>query len=118
MTLQIVRDWILKFNSHGPEEFLNRKAPGQPSGLKDEHSDGAHADDRERGQSRPSMASCAGASSICANMGFEEFRIHVAPQRMNRELHAMGYRKLSARPRHYAQADNDARRLFKAPTGC
>ena len=39
---------------------------------------------------------------------FEEFRIHAAPQTMSRELHAM----------HYAQADTDARRLFKAPTGC
>jgi hypothetical protein len=49
---------------------------------------------------------------------FEEFRIHAAPQTTSRELHAMDYRKLSARPRHYAQADTDARRLFKAPTGC
>jgi hypothetical protein len=37
---------------------------------------------------------------------------------MSRELHAMDYRKLFARPRHYAKADTDARRLFKAPTGC
>jgi hypothetical protein len=48
---------------------------------------------------------------------FEEFRIHVAPQTMSRELHAMDYRKLSAGPRHYAKADTDARRLFKAPHG-
>jgi hypothetical protein len=39
-------------------------------------------------------------------------------QTMSRELHAMDYRKLFARPRHYAKADTDARRLFKAPTGC
>jgi Winged helix-turn helix len=35
---------------------------------------------------------------------FEEFRIHIAPQTMSRELHAMDYRKLFARPRHYAHA--------------
>jgi len=29
VTLQIVRDWVLKFNAHGPEGSLNRKAPGQ-----------------------------------------------------------------------------------------
>ena len=35
---------------------------------------------------------------------FEEFRIAIAKQTLSRELRAMGYRKLSARPRHYAQA--------------
>jgi hypothetical protein len=32
VTLQIVRDWVLKFNAHGPEGSLNRKAPGQIAG--------------------------------------------------------------------------------------
>ena len=36
---------------------------------------------------------------------FEEFRIIVAKQTLSRELRAMGYRKLSARPRHHAQAE-------------
>jgi len=36
---------------------------------------------------------------------FEEFRITIAKQTLSRELRAMGYRKLSARPRHYAQAE-------------
>ena len=35
---------------------------------------------------------------------FEEFRITIAKQTLSRELRAMGYRKLSARPRHHAQA--------------
>jgi Winged helix-turn helix len=29
VTLQIVRDCVLKFNAHGPEGSLNRKAPGR-----------------------------------------------------------------------------------------
>ncbi len=36
---------------------------------------------------------------------FEEFRISVSETTMSRELRNMGYRKLSARPRHHAQAD-------------
>src|SRR6516225_4219729 len=36
---------------------------------------------------------------------FEEFRITIAKQMLSRELRAMGYRKLSARPRHHAQAE-------------
>ena len=36
---------------------------------------------------------------------FEEFRVTIAMQTLSRELRAMGYRKLSARPRHHAQAE-------------
>ena len=36
---------------------------------------------------------------------FEEFRVVVAKQTLSRELRAMGYRKLSARPRHHEQAE-------------
>ena len=36
---------------------------------------------------------------------FEEFRVPIAMQTLSREVRAMGYRKLSARPRHHAQAE-------------
>ena len=35
--LQIVRDWVLRFNALGPEGLVDRKAPGQPSRLNEEH---------------------------------------------------------------------------------
>ena len=28
VTLQVVRDWVLKFNAHGPNGLIARKAPG------------------------------------------------------------------------------------------
>lgn len=37
VTLQIVRDWVVKFNADGPEDLIDRKAPGQPSRLTDAH---------------------------------------------------------------------------------
>ena len=37
MTLQIVRDWVMKFNAHGPEGLIDCKPPGQPSGLNGAH---------------------------------------------------------------------------------
>ena len=37
VTLQIVRDWVVKFNAHGPDGLIDRKAPGQPSRLNDTH---------------------------------------------------------------------------------
>jgi transposase len=36
VTLQIVRDWVLRFNAHGPDGLLTGKAPGAPS-LLDNH---------------------------------------------------------------------------------
>jgi Winged helix-turn helix len=34
---------------------------------------------------------------------WEEFRITISKQTLSRELRALGYRKLSARPRHHAK---------------
>ena len=31
--LQIIRDWVLRFNAQGPDGLLDRKPPGQPSKL-------------------------------------------------------------------------------------
>ena len=102
--LQIVRDWVLRFNACGPDGLINRKAPGQPSKLND-------------GQ-RQALAQMIESGPIPAIHGvvrwrlvdlaqwiYEEFRITIAKQTLSRELRAMGYRKLSARPRHHAQAE-------------
>jgi len=103
--LQIIRDWVLRFNARGPESLLDRKPPGQPSKLND-------------GQ-RQVIARMVESGPISAVHGvvrwrlidlaqwiFEEFRITIAKQTLSRELRAMGYRKLSARPRHNAQAED------------
>ncbi len=37
VTLQIVRDWVLRFNAQGPDGLIDRKAPGQPPRLDDTH---------------------------------------------------------------------------------
>ena len=47
VTLQIVRDWVVKFNAHGPDGLIDRKAPGQPSRLNDTHRAALAADHRE-----------------------------------------------------------------------
>ena len=43
---------------------------------------------------------------------WEEFRVSVSTATVGRELRALGFRKLSARPRHYAQ-DPEAAEAFK-----
>src|SRR5450631_2744025 len=103
--LQIIRDWVLRFNARGSEGLLDGKPPGQPSKLND-------------GQ-RQAIARIIESGPIPAVHGvvrwrlidlaqwiFEEFRITIAKQTLSRELRAMGYRKLSARPRHHAQAES------------
>ena len=37
VTLQIVRDWVLKFNAAGPDGLIDRKAPGQAPRLNATH---------------------------------------------------------------------------------
>ena len=104
VTLQIVRDWVLKFNAHGPEGLIDRKAPGQLSKLTDAH--------------RAALAARLDEGPIPAVHGvvrwrlvdliawiWEEFRISISKQTLSRELRALDYRKLSARPRHHAKSE-------------
>ena len=104
VTLQIVRDWVMKFNAHGPEGLIDRKPPGQRSRLNGAHR-AALATILERGPI-PAVHGVVRwrIIDLCQWM-FEEFRVVVAKQTLSRELRAMGYRKLSARPRHHAQAE-------------
>ncbi len=44
---------------------------------------------------------------------WEEFRLSVSKQTMSKELRAMGFRKLSARPRHHAKDETPRRHLKK-----
>ena len=104
VTLQIVRDWVVKFNASGPDGLIDRKAPGPSSRLNDTQ--------------RTALMAMIEAGPIPAVHGvvrwrivdlclwvWKEFRISVSRQTLSRELRAMNYRKLSARPRHHAQSD-------------
>ena len=111
VTLQIVRDWVVKFNARGPAGLIDGKGPGQPSLLNDAQ--------------RAALAAVVESGPTLAVHGvmrwrlvdlchwvWEMFRISISPQTMSRELRAMDYRKLSVRPRHHGQAEG-AIALFK-----
>jgi transposase len=113
VTRQIVRDWVLKFNAGGPDGLIDRKAPGQPSRLDETH--------------RTALATMIESGPIPAVHGvvrwrivdlcqwlWDEFRVSVSKQTLGRELRAMRYRKLSARPRHHGQVGG-AIEHFKKP---
>jgi len=111
VTLQIVRDWVVKFNADGPEGLIDRKAPGQPSRLTDAHR-AALAAMIESGPTPAVHGVVRWRLVDLCQWLWEEHGVTVAKQTLSRELRAMDYRKLSARPRHHAQADG-AIELFK-----
>jgi transposase len=104
VTVQIVRDWVVKFNAHGQEGLIDRKAPGPSSKL--------------NAAQRAALMAIVESGPIPAMHGvvrwrqidlcqwvWEQFRVSIAVQTMSRELRAMNMRNLSARPRHHAQAE-------------
>jgi transposase len=103
VTLQVVRDWVLRFNAHGPAGLIDRKAPGKPSRLNDEHRDALVA--MVENGPIPAVHGVVRwrIIDLCQWL-WEEYEVTVSKQTLSRELRAMGYRKLSARPRHHAQA--------------
>jgi transposase len=109
--LQTVRDWVLAFNTEGPAGLVNGKAPGNAPLLNNERRDAL----RQIVESGP-IAAVHGVVRWrlidLAQWVFEEFRISISKQTLSRELRALGFRKLSARPRHHAQ-DTEALVAFK-----
>jgi transposase len=114
VTLQIVRDWVVKFNAHGPEGLIDRKPPGQPSRLTDAH--------------RTALMALIDEGPIPSVHGvvrwrlvdliawlWEEFHVTISKQALSREVRALGYRKLSARPRHHAKSEVEVS-AFKKPS--
>jgi transposase len=109
--LQIVRDWVVRFNARGPEGLLDGKAPGNQPRLNDAQ--------------RQALAAIVESGPIPAIHGvvrwrladlvgwlWTEFAVSLDETTVGRELKKLGYVKLSARPRHHAQ-NEDAMEAFK-----
>ena len=107
--LQTVRSEgpVLRFNAEGPDGLVNGKAPGPASKLKEDQ--------------RQALTRMVESGPIPAILGvvrwrlidlaqwlWEEFGLSISKQTLSRELRAMGYRKLSARPRHHARNEHAA----------
>ena len=100
--LQIVRDWVVRFNDRGPAGLLDGKAPGPRSRLDDVQ--------------RRALIEVVESGPIPAIHGVvrwrlidlvqwlhEEFAVSLDETTVGRELKKLGYVKLTARPRHHAQ---------------
>lgn len=100
--LQTVRDWVLRFNAHGPAGLIDKTAPGPVPKLNDDQ--------------RQALAAIVEAGPIPAIHGvvrwrladlrqwiWQEFAISLDESTVSRELKALDFVKISARPRHHAQ---------------
>jgi transposase len=109
--LQVIRDWVLRFNGEGASGLIDRKAPGKSALLREEH--------------RSALAQAVEAGPVPWRDGvvrwrlvdlaawlWEEFGIAASRQTLGRELRRMGYRNLSARPQTHGQ-DPEAMEAFK-----
>jgi len=101
--LQTLRDWVVRFNARGPDGLINGKAPGNTCKLNDSQ--------------RQALVNIVESGPMPAIHGvvrwrlkdltlwiWEEFQISLSE--------TLGYRKLSARPCHYAQ-NPEALEAFK-----
>ena len=102
--LQIIRDWVLRFASSAADRTgwsmgSHRAHPRSSTPIT-----AAHWRRLLRpARSRRSTASCAGGARTWRGGVLETFAISLDETTVGRELKALGFAKISARPRHYAQ---------------
>lgn len=110
--LQTVRDWVLAFNAEGPAGLIDGKAPGQRPKLSDEQRR-TLAEIVERGPDPERDGVVRWRRKDLAAWLFARFAVSLDETTVGRELRNLGFRKLSARPRRYAQTRPRWRRLKK-----
>ena len=112
--LQVIRDWVLRYNADGPKGLIDRKAPGQAAKL--------------NAAQRRALAAIVESGPIPAIHGvlrwrlkdlahwiFEEFRISLDETTVGRELKSLGFCTVSARRCQYAQNELAIEDFKKAP---
>lgn len=99
---QIVRDWVVRFNAEGPDGLMDRKAPGRTPKL--------NAKQRRALAVRVDRGPIPAVDGVVrwrlkdlAQWLYEDFRISLDETTVGRTLKALGFVKISARPRHFAQ---------------
>ena len=102
VTLQIVRDWVLRFNAEGPEGLIDRKPPG-PSPKLNAAQRQALSEIVERGPIPAIHGVVRWRLRDLVQWIWEEFRIALDESTVSRELKALDFVKITARPRHQGQ---------------
>ena len=109
--LQIVRDWVLRFNARGPEGLLDGKAPGPRSRLSDVRRQ-APVDVVESGPIAAIHGVVRWRLADLAQWLHDEFVVSLDETTIRRELKKLRYAKLTARPSYHARSEH-AMKAFK-----
>ena len=109
--LQSIRDWVVRFNGGGPAALIDAKAGGRKPKLGAAELE-ALARIVEEGPLPAIHGVVRWRLVDLRQWVWEEFAIETSVQSLSEQLRALGYRKLSARPRHPAQ-DLEAQAAFK-----
>ena len=106
VSIQPVRDWVLRFNARGPDGLVDGKSTGAPARLNAAQR-AALARVVEAGPTPYLDGVVRWRLSDIAAWLHDAFAVSVDQSTVSRTLKAMGYRKLTARPRHHAQVPED-----------
>ena len=97
-----MRDWVLHFDAEGPAGLIDRKAPGKPPKL--------DASQQARLVQMVEVGPVPAVHGVvrwrCKDLlqwVWEEFGVTMDDSTMGRLLARLGFRHISARPRHHAQ---------------
>ena len=112
VTLQIVRDWVLRFNAEGPDGLKTRWSGGPAPKLTAAHREGL-ARMVESGPIPAIHGVVRWRRCDLAQWLYEEFGVSVEESTVGRALREMGFAKMFARPRHHAQNEFEAEHFKK-----
>lgn len=111
MDRQTLRDWVHRFNQHGPDGLIDVKPPGRPPKLSDEQKEvlkqlvEAGPDPKKDGVVRWRCVDLKGVLG-------QRFGVDLSEVSLGRVLKKLGFSHISARPRHPVQ-DPEAIAAFK-----
>src|SRR3954471_7860570 len=112
--LQTVRDWVLAFNADGPDGLVDGKAPGARPRLNAQQREALRAL-VEQGPTPAAHGVVRWRRVDLSQILFEDHGVSISEQTLSRVLRTLGYRKVSAPPRHQAQTPQAADALKKLP---
>ena len=102
--LQVIRDWIIRFNDAGPDGLIDRKSPGRARKL-NEAQRGKLAQIVKEGPIPAIHGVVRWRLKDLASWIHEEFGISMDETTVSRELKILGFRKITARPQHRGQSE-------------
>lgn len=111
MDRQTLRDWVHRFNEHGPEGLGNRPSPGRPSKLSGEQRDVL----RDLVEAGPDPEKDGVVRWRCVDLQRvlgQRFGVDLSTVAIGRVLKKLEFSYISARPQHPAQ-DAEAIAAFK-----